>query len=270
MSSLAGKYEEIDVELIEANAWNPNEMDEKTFNRLAEELENTGVIDPIQVVALDTGKYRILGGEHRWRAMTVLGYEKIPCVVLTDAKWRNEDLQKFVTTRLNALRGKLNPEKFMKMYMDMSSRYDKDSMDALMGFTDQDAFRKLIGDTKQGLKDAGLPLAAQNELEKITDELKTVDGLSEILNRIFNKYGSTLDQHFMWFDFGGKEHLYVQIRDKRVWKSIKGMMEESNEKKIDAQDLFYQLILGWQERAAAVGLIKEDESDDSLEEGEDE
>jgi ParB family chromosome partitioning protein len=82
---------EIPIDKIVPNTWNPNVMDDETFNRLAEEIQDVGMIDPIQVVPIEgeEEKYMILGGEHRWRVMKVLGYETIPCIVLTDEKFHH-------------------------------------------------------------------------------------------------------------------------------------------------------------------------------------
>ena len=82
-SSLGGEYKEISVGEIEANQWNPNQMKDKEFDRLVKEIDESGMIDPIQVVPLDSGKYRIMGGEHRYHACKLLGYETVPSIVLT-------------------------------------------------------------------------------------------------------------------------------------------------------------------------------------------
>lgn len=231
------KIEMLSVDVIHPNPWNPNEMDDETFNRLAEELEEVGYIDPIQVVQMQDNEYRIIGGEHRWRAMRVLGYEELECVVLSDDKWADEDLQKFVTTRLNALRGNLNPQKFMDLYMDLSDRYNHDDLQLLMGFTDKEIFDKMTADARKGLEDAGISKDKLDEFDEAVKEIKTVEDLSNIINRIFNENGDQLEHSFMWFGFGGKEHLYVQVKqsDFKNLKKLTELIKDGNE---DAGEVF--------------------------------
>lgn len=218
--------ENINVDLIDKNKWNPNEMDDTTFNRLVVELEETGFIDPIQVVPTDDGRYVILGGEHRWQAAKVLGWESIPCIILTDEKWKENDLCKFVTVRLNVLHGKTNAEKFMSIYNEMLDKYGEDSLKDLFAYTDSDAWDKLTGSVKEALKASGLPAEMIEEYAKTVEEVKTVDDLSNILNRLFTKHGDTLKYNFMVFAWGGKDHVYVKCDDK-LWKQVNGLMKAS-------------------------------------------
>jgi ParB-like chromosome segregation protein Spo0J len=124
---------DVPIDLIEANDWNPNEMKDETFNRLVEELEENGIIDPIQIVPAEGGKFRIIGGEHRWAGAKTLGWTSIPANVLTDERFVDEDLQKLITVRLNVIHGEMNPEKFTSMYQDMAEKYGVDQLKALFG-----------------------------------------------------------------------------------------------------------------------------------------
>ena len=58
----------IPIDQFAPNSWNPQKQDEAEFNRLIEEMKENGCIVPLQVVPVDDGTYRIIGGEHRWRA----------------------------------------------------------------------------------------------------------------------------------------------------------------------------------------------------------
>ena len=232
---------ELPLEQVEPNPWNPNTQDDATFNRLAQELGETGQIDPIQVVALDTGKYRILGGEHRYHAAKVLGWETISAVVLTDAKWDDEDLQKFVTLRLNVLKGKINPEKMRDLYQELVERYDHEALADLMAFTDTDAFSKLVGEVKDALKDSGLPPDMVDQFEKAAKEMQTVDDLSLILNRLFTEYGETLPLNFMVFSQFGKKMAFVGCEDPE-FKAIEKGMKTVRGKRIRADRMFAHLM----------------------------
>ena len=124
----------IPIGKIVPNSWNPQSMPEEEFARLCDEIASVGFTAPIQVVPLNDGTYRILGGEHRWRAAQANNYESIPCVLLSTEQWADIDLQKFVTVRMNAIQGKLNPEKFLVLYNEMTAKYGSDAIQGLMGF----------------------------------------------------------------------------------------------------------------------------------------
>jgi hypothetical protein len=238
------QVQHIPIDKVKPNPWNCNTMDDEMFNRLAEEIEEVGFVDPIQVVPMDDGMFQIIGGEHRWRALRVLQYEEIPCVVLSDDKWKSVDLQKFVTMRLNAIRGKVSPQKFMELYNDLSDRYEEDALQALMGVMDDDAWKGLTKDVRKGLKEAGAPKEVLKKFDEASAQLKTVDDLSTVLNKLFTEFGDTLDYNFMWFSYGSKDHLYVQC-SKETWRTIKGVMKEVNERKLDASVVFGAAMKDW-------------------------
>ncbi|MGB5215076.1 MAG: ParB/RepB/Spo0J family partition protein, partial [Anderseniella sp.] len=200
---------ELDIESIESNAWNPNKMGEDAFNRLVKEIEDVGFLDPVQVVELDTGKFRLLGGEHRLEAMRTLGRASVPAVVLKGEKWKDEDLQKMVTVRLNVLKGNLDPGRMALLYDEMAAKYGDDALQDLFAYTDKGAFDKMLAGIQRGLKSAGLPKQAQKKFNAATKEIKSVEDLSMILNDMFSKYGDTVEQDFMVFTYGKKDHVYV-------------------------------------------------------------
>ena len=246
-AKLPGEFKHVAIEEIRPNAWNPQEMDDKEFNALAESMAE-GMIDPIQIVPLAEGdpkgaKYVILGGEHRWEVAKTLGWENIPCIVLTDERFADEDLQKFITLRMNVIRGKINPEKFRDMYEEMVERYDHEALQQLMGFADSDQFDKLVGGVKDALKATGLPPEALQEFAEVVEEMKTVDDLSNILNRLFTKYGDTLKNHFMVFAFGGKEHLFIKC-DKALWKKVKDLSAQTLEERISITSVLNDMFDG--------------------------
>ncbi len=236
MSSLDGKFMEINVDEIQPNPWNPNQMNDEMFNRLADEIEEVGFINPIQVVPMDDGSYRIIGGEHRWRVGKVLGLEEIPCIVLDGPRWKEEDLQKFVTTRLNAISGKLNPERFMELYNDLSTRHDHDALQLLMGYTDSDIFAKMTRQARAGLESAGVSDDKLKEFDEVAKEIKTVDDLSNIINKIFNSHGDQLEHNFMYFGYGGEEHLYIHT-SRTQFSMVKLLMKHVEDNGLDAAEL---------------------------------
>jgi hypothetical protein len=207
------------VEKLVVNNWNPQEMKEADFERLVQEFRDVGCIAPLQVRPLEDGTYRIIGGEHRWKAAQVVGLAEVPCLLLAkdapaqDDVWADEDLQQFVTVRLNIIQGKLNPEKFIKMYNTMTDKYGVEAMQKLMGFTDSHVLQKLVGQVKKGIQKS-LPKEVQDEFNKNAKEVKSVEELSQIIQKMFATYGDTVQQSYMVFTHGGQQHLYIALDPK--------------------------------------------------------
>jgi ParB family chromosome partitioning protein len=75
---------EIDINLIEVNPFQPR----KTFNdeaieELASSIRELGIIQPITVRLLDSGKYQLITGERRFRASQRAGLQSMPVYVRT-------------------------------------------------------------------------------------------------------------------------------------------------------------------------------------------
>lgn len=212
--------EEIPLDKVVKNAWNPNVLPDKAFDRLVKEIEEVGYLDPVQVVPLDDGTYRLLGGEHRVAAVRSLGWESIPAVVLTGEKWKDEDLQKAVTVRLNVIRGKLDPTRMALLYDEMAEKYGKEALQDLFAYTDDNAWTDVLDTIKRGLKKSGLSADAQKEFAEAAKETKSVEDLGLILNQLFAQYGDTVNQSFMIFTYGKREHVYYAMT-KEVRAAVK-------------------------------------------------
>lgn len=200
----------IPVDSIVPNDWNANEQDEGTFDALVEEVAETGLIDSLTVVPLNDGRYRLIGGEHRWMAAKAAGEDEVPCLVLMGEKWQNEDLQKFVTVKLNMLKGKLNPEKFVKLYNEAAEKYTAQELQKAYGFTNKNALNKILRGATKAAKQA-LPKEMHAELEEKARDAKTVDDIGRIVQEMFAKNGETVDKSFMVFTYGKQEHIYVAM-----------------------------------------------------------
>lgn len=73
---------EISVSQIKANSFQPRRVfDEEKLEELANSINEHGVIQPVVIRRLKSGKYELVVGERRLRACQKLGLEKIPAVV---------------------------------------------------------------------------------------------------------------------------------------------------------------------------------------------
>jgi len=56
-------------------------MDEAALNELAESITSRGIVQPILVRELSSGKFEIIAGERRWRAAKIAGLSEVPVLV---------------------------------------------------------------------------------------------------------------------------------------------------------------------------------------------
>jgi ParB family chromosome partitioning protein len=77
-----GGLREIAVTAIGPNPYQPRrDFDETQLQELAASIEASGLLQPVVVRARPNGKYELIAGERRWRAVQRLGWQKIPAVI---------------------------------------------------------------------------------------------------------------------------------------------------------------------------------------------
>lgn len=196
----------ISLSLLVPSEYNPNKMSKRQFNLLCDNLDRTGVTDPVLVRPLSDGRFKIVGGHHRYEAMLLKDFEDAPCTIIIDPDF-DEDAEKYQLVRMNMIRGQLDANKFLALYQSMDKKYESEVMAEAFGFTDENLFKALIGQMS-----VSLPKAAQSEFKKAAEEIKTIEGLSKLLNQMFSKYGQTLPYGYMLLDFGGKDSVWIRLQ----------------------------------------------------------
>ncbi len=79
---LAVKLVEIDINLIDEDSEQPRrEFDKKAIEELAESISEVGLLNPIKVYKVKYGRYKIVFGNRRYKALKMLGFRKIPCIL---------------------------------------------------------------------------------------------------------------------------------------------------------------------------------------------
>jgi hypothetical protein len=227
----------IPADSIKQNSWNPNDLDDRTFNRLTDDIQRIGFLQPILVTPQEGGIFRIVDGEHRFECAKLLDMEMIPCVVLDGDFAKDETAQKFQTMRMNLLRGTVDKRKLQALVQDLATNMPIEEVAEGMAFDDVDALRALIDDARRDL-----PPEMRKEFDKAKEEIKTVEDLSLVLNRLFTKYGSTLPYNYMIMDFGGKEHIWVRLKDKKAYKQVKSAAEVCREKGVTFSSAMMALV----------------------------
>jgi ParB family chromosome partitioning protein len=73
---------EVEIDLIEPNNLQPRtRFDERQLEELGQSIKENGIVQPILVRKINTGRYEIVAGERRWRAAQRVGLHRVPVIV---------------------------------------------------------------------------------------------------------------------------------------------------------------------------------------------
>lgn len=216
-----GAFLEIPIEKIEANSWNPNEMNDEEFEMLQNNISKVGFLDPILVVPIEDGRFRIVDGEHRFEAQR--GYAKTIQAIVCDPELFDETTSKIETVRMNKIRGGFNISKFNALVNDLVKNHEIpfDSIAQELGFVDESEFQQLVEDSRKQL-----PREAVKEFDRSVRKIENIDQLHKLVERLWMKYGDTLGANFMILDYGGKRNIWVQIKRSSYVKTIVEKLRE--------------------------------------------
>jgi len=113
VQSEAGKPMEIPVGEIDRNPFQTRvNFDEKLIAELAESISANGVVQPILVRPLPSGRYQLIAGERRWLASQKAGKATIPAIL----RQVSDEQAMEITIVENLQRADLNPIEQAKAY----------------------------------------------------------------------------------------------------------------------------------------------------------
>ncbi|MCV3375976.1 ParB/RepB/Spo0J family partition protein [Campylobacter sp. IFREMER_LSEM_CL2151] len=121
LGSNEGRIEEIDIDLISPNPYQPRKnFDTQALEELAGSIKEYGLIQPVVVFKKDEFDYILIAGERRFRACKLLEKEQIKAVVLNvdDIKLRELALIE------NIQRENLNPIELAHSYKELLEIHD--------------------------------------------------------------------------------------------------------------------------------------------------
>jgi ParB family transcriptional regulator, chromosome partitioning protein len=79
---MAGAVASISLKHIETNPFQPRQdFEAEALQELAESITRQGIIQPVTVRKLDSGKYQLISGERRFRAAQMAGLQTIPAFI---------------------------------------------------------------------------------------------------------------------------------------------------------------------------------------------
>lgn len=236
---LINRAVDIPIRKVRPNTWNPNVQDPAVFNALVDHIVDVGFSGSVGVRPLPPEdregewEYEIVDGEHRYKAALILGMPLLPCTVYED--W-DTDKAMAETVAFNVLSGHLDPVKFTAMFNRLGSKYGEGVAKQMMSFADEALFNRTYRKVK-----ATLPPDMQQKLDQSRGEMKTLDDLSVILHDLFRKYGHTIEQSYIFFRYGGRTHLMVQM-DAKVKSIADKLTERATADTIDVNELFAEVL----------------------------
>lgn len=230
--------EDLPVDQLIKNSGNPNKMKQRAFDLLVDNIQKLGITDPIMVVPekveiarevfttegaplVDENgeplKFRIVGGHHRYDAAVYLGFENVPCTIILDDEFDSEQ-EMFQIVRMNVVRGELDPVAFFDMYKKVADKYGDAILQDSFGFADEAEWNRLVAQVSKQLPDA----ETQKKFKEAAKQIRTVDGLAALLNKMFTMYGDTLPYSYMIFDQGGQKNLWLRT-SKKTMKGLESL-----------------------------------------------
>ena len=78
----AGPFRQISISQLELDPEQPRRVyDEQALNSLADSIKSYGILNPILVNQLESGNFKIVAGERRYRASKIAGIDIVPVII---------------------------------------------------------------------------------------------------------------------------------------------------------------------------------------------
>jgi ParB family chromosome partitioning protein len=129
--SKAFELMEIEIGGLKPNPWNPNRMSGEMYHKLKAYIEREGLVEPIVVRPLGND-YQILGGFHRWKIASELGYETVPCAVVE----LDDRRAKILSVNLNEMKGQSTSALLSELIHDLSQELTLEDLESQLPYSE--------------------------------------------------------------------------------------------------------------------------------------
>lgn len=123
----------VPMESVYENAWNYNRQDEDTFEKQIHSIEKFGYVQPIIVREVE-GRYEIINGAHRYRALQHLGVQEVAVWNLGNVS--EEDAQQ-LTIVLNELKGRPDIDSLSSLLKDLDDQIGRIELIETLPYSEQ-------------------------------------------------------------------------------------------------------------------------------------
>lgn len=238
----------IPISDIQPNDWNPNEQSEAIFLGLVEEIRSDGFGNPLGVVPLESDvggvppcrQYRIVEGEHRYRAAIQLGMVAVPCFVYED--W-DETTQRLKSVRRNLLTGSIDSTKFTALVRSLDGSIDTELLPDLLGFESRDQFERYLLPEFFESESTDELLGTEPE-ESSSSERAARDSIADIVTSLFLDSCDTIDQDYLVFSYRGASISVILCHD-NLADSLAAFTKGIRDNGLSAADEFEKLLDVW-------------------------
>lgn len=159
---------EISLDSISTNPYQPRkEFEQQALDELVSSIKEHGLLQPLVVSRLDTGKYELIAGERRFRACQVLGKEKIAVVVRSTSKLEKLELALIENIQRRDLNAIERAEAYQKLVDEFSMT--------------QEEVAKRIGKPRAHVANTLRYLNLPGEIQKALAENKITEGHAKVI-----------------------------------------------------------------------------------------
>jgi len=159
---------EISLDSISTNPYQPRkEFEQQALDELVSSIKEHGLLQPLVVSRLDTGKYELIAGERRFRACQVLGKEKIAVVVRSTSKLEKLELSLIENIQRRDLNAIERAEAYQKLVDEFSMT--------------QEEVAKRIGKPRAHVANTLRYLNLPGEIQKALAENKITEGHAKVI-----------------------------------------------------------------------------------------
>ncbi len=231
-----GLIQDIDINLIDTNKEQPRKhFDKDKQEALKKSIKKDGLLQPIVVRPMQDGRYQIIAGECRYRALKDLGEESIPSIVLDADDKKALDLALLE----NEVRSDLTPLEKAEAIEEYKKRnrvsYDK--IAEILGMTPSNvsnitSLNKLDDKIKEKLRKepSDYPLRSLMTVARISDPKKQRIAFSELKNRLKNqdskKQIDSTKKNILLFQEATRDLNKIGNLDKQIFEALPLEAEE--------------------------------------------
>lgn len=176
---------EISIGEIDPNPEQPRtDFDEESLEELAASIKELGIVQPLTLRLMDSGRYQIIAGERRWRAAAKAGISRLPAYVRTASDSEVTEmalLENIQREDLNAVEVALAFKKLIDDYHLTQERLSERLGKKRATIANHLRLLKLPAEIQLGLRDRKIDMGHAKALLSVSDPVRQLEIYKKIL-----------------------------------------------------------------------------------------